>query len=99
MCFLPFSVEAYEDNDESELDDSFKWSSMSADQLRNELRAQKMFIDGLSKKYVEREKEIVVMRMQILEKQKEIRDQIVKRSENDVKNLKEYYDKKVRVLI
>ncbi|KAL7050758.1 hypothetical protein ACKWTF_004203 [Chironomus riparius] len=88
-------VEAYESNDESELDDSFKWSSMSADQLRNELRSQKMFIDGLSKKYVEREKEIVVMRMQILEKQKEIREQIVKRNENDVKNLKEYYDKKM----
>jgi hypothetical protein len=68
---------------------------MSSEQLRMELRSQKMFIDGLSKKYVERENEIVNMRMQILEKQKEIRDQIIKRNEDDVKNLKEYYEKKV----
>lgn len=88
-------MEAAEDHDESELEDSFKWSSMSAEQLRNELRSQKMFTDGLTKRYVEREKEMANMRMQILEKQKEIRDQVVKRSENDLKNLKEYYEKKV----
>jgi hypothetical protein len=56
-----------------------------------------MFIEEFRKKFIEREREIVDMRMEILEKQKVIRDKLVQRSEEDVKHLKHYYEKKVCV--
>jgi len=72
---------------------------MSNEQLRHELRSQKMFIDELTKKYVEREKEIGDMRMEILEKQKVYREQLEERSKNNVKHLEDYYNKKVMVSV
>ena len=68
---------------------------MNNEELRHELRSKKMFIDELSKKYVEREKEIVNMRLQILEKQKVYREQLEERNKNNITNLEVYYNKKV----
>lgn len=85
--------------DESELDDSYRWSTMTAEELRHILQIQKIEIGVLRHTIEIREREALLnerrLRNDIIAAQDEIREKLKLRNEESENLLKQYHEKKV----
>jgi kinesin family protein 20 len=85
---------------ESELDDSFNWNSMTPDELRHVLQLQRVEIGVLKNAVEEKEREALLnerrFRNDIIAVQEQVRDKLKMRNEESENLLKQYHEKKVR---
>lgn len=84
-----------DEQNESELDESFKWSGMSKEQLMHLLRAYKKCNEDLQKHYNDRLDLEEQRRKNILDNQRMYEEKIVNRGKEDIRIQKEYYERLV----